>query len=187
MQTRHSRLKGISLRVPFRLLALSGALIVGATTASAQVDSPDVDGSWAWQERAVLVLPGPAAQFAFQIPESEGPVMRIYCESEGLLTISQSGDTFTGTATQSSSCRTQGGQAVGVVPFPPGFEFSGSISGQSIRINTADLILGISCDYRGSLQVDGGLAITLKAAGNCDSPFPFKPNTDHNTLAAWRL
>jgi hypothetical protein len=135
----------------------------------------DLSGSWSWQEEVLIKLPSELAMAIFGISESEGPVMNLTCHSWGALTLVQNGATFTGTATQTSSCETQGGQTANTPPFPPGFSLEGHITGRAVRFN-ADVGEGFYCPYTGTLTVDGGRATHLNATGRCDVPAPVHPN-----------
>ena len=143
---------------------------------SADGPVPDVSGDWTWNELVILTAPGDvvAALFGVQV---EAPVMHVTCQAGGDLTLQQNGISFTGSASQGWSCVTQGGQPAATAPFPPAFDVTGSIVGQSVRF-TADLGQGFSCSYIGSLRVDSGVATEINSTGGCDVPAPFHPNMD---------
>jgi len=136
---------------------------------------PNVEGAWRWEERTFIVLPGEIAMPFFGVANSEGPVMILFCVSQGDMTLTQNGNDFSGFATQSSWCRTLGGQSAATPPFPPGFGVSGTIQGHRVSFS-ADVGGGIDCAYNGVVQAWLGDAFAVNASGGCDVPAPFKPN-----------
>jgi hypothetical protein len=101
--------------------------------------------------------------------------MTLRCVSSGDATLTQTGNDFSGFATQSSSCETSGGQLAATPPFPPGFGISGTINGRHVAFS-ADVGNGIECSYRGAVRTWLGEAVAIDATGDCDVPAPFKPN-----------
>ena len=165
----------------FVTVAIASALLVAITSlhpvvASTHRTVPDVSGSWSWNELVVLTAPG-AAVAAFFGVVIEGPVMHVRCETWGELAIQQTGASFSGLTDQQWACVTAGGQAALTAPFPPAFAISGSISGHAVEF-IADVGQGVSCSYRGSLSVAGGVATSINTTGGCDVPAPFHPNMD---------
>jgi hypothetical protein len=143
---------------------------------SADGTVPDVSGDWTWSELVILTAPGDvvAALFSVQV---EAPVMHVTCQTGGDLTLQQNGSSFSGSASQAWSCVTHGGQPAATAPFPPAFDVTGSIVGQSVQF-TADLGQGFTCSYVGSLRANGGVAIAINSTGGCDVPAPFHPTLD---------
>ena len=80
-----------------------------ATLPTSQSAEPaNLAGPWEWTHSTVFVLPAGVAA-AVLPPQGAahvtGPVAHIDCTVSGTMFITQSGSTFSGTATQSSSCR----------------------------------------------------------------------------------
>jgi hypothetical protein len=88
--------------------------------------------------------------------------------------MAQSGGDFSGFATQSSWCKTRGGQSAATPPFPPSFGVSGTIHGHVVSFST-DVGGGIDCSYRGVVRERSGEAVAVTASGGCDVPAPFEP------------
>lgn len=127
----------------------------------------DVAGAWEWSETTVLALRAPAVAL-FGIA-AEGPVTHLECQSSGLLSIAQNGATFSGVASQSSTCTTRDGHTFDPAPiFPAAWTMAGEIAGRSI-----DFVVqagGFPCSYRGSAQVRSGAVASLHANGSCAVP-----------------
>lgn len=181
---RFTKLCGNPLKVPrFVTLCVIGLTLAGVPAASAKHGrglglgawSANVEGTWRWEERTLVVLPGEIAMLVFGVASSEGPVMILFCVSRGDMTLTQSGDDFSGFATQSSWCRTAGGQSAATTPFPPGFGVSGRIQGHRISFS-ADVGSGIDCSYSGVVHAWLGDAFAVNASGGCVVPAPFEPN-----------
>lgn len=138
----------------------------------------DLSGAWDWYETGHLNLSLEAAALFGVTPE--GPRTQIRCESGGTMTIVQSGDTFTGTATQSSLCESNGGQVFVPAPFPPALDIiGGRISGRHV-----EFLFGagpIPCPYKASARMEGGSVVALVGSGKCivpghpQSPLPVPP------------
>ena len=139
----------------------------------------DLSGPWLWEEDILVVLPGEVVMDVFGVAESEGPVMILRCQTWGDMTLTQSGNSFDGLATQSSSCTTRGGQPAMHPPFPPGFGVSGSIYGRFVSFS-ADVGDGIDCSYHGIVRVRFGQTEAVNATGGCDVPAPFEPNVSRS-------
>jgi hypothetical protein len=133
--------------------------------------SYDISGDWLWSESNIITVPGYVSGFIGI--EEEGPTLHLLCEVTGTLDVTQSGNSFTGEATQTGECFSQGGQGP-VFPFPPTLHPEGSLGpGRSFFIDFGD------CEYNGHLSVDPetGEVIAISATGNCAevfSPASFK-------------
>lgn len=151
------------------------AVLGGSSNAQAPVD---ISGAWDWHETGRVNLTVEAATMFGVTPE--GPRTHITCESGGTLTIVQTGDTFTGFATQSSLCESNGGQVFVPAPFPPALDVvDGRINGRHI-----EFVFGagpIPCPYKASARVEGGAVAALVGTGRCivpghpQSPLPVPP------------
>ena len=142
---------------------------------------PFIGGSWEFEE-TVWVLQPSELNPVIGAPPSETPMTQVVCESTGTFEIDQDGATFDGTATQSVVCHVDG-----VAFVPPEFAFNpdftidqGILRGRSIWFETGHS-LNI-CDNRGSIRVEEGVAVEIKAVGDC--PVPFSPGEQH---ARWTL
>jgi hypothetical protein len=133
----------------------------------AQAAAPDVSGEWSWNEHGRYILSEAAAALFGVAPE--GPRTILDCESGGTLTIVQSGTTFAGTATQTSSCETSGGQVAASPPFPPELDIiDGTIQGR--RISFTFGAGPIPCPYTATVAVEGGQALAMDGTGRCIPP-----------------
>lgn len=152
---------------------------IAAAKATVAAGAPiDLSGAWDWHETGHLNLPLEAAALFGVTPE--GPRTQIRCESGGTMTIVQSGDTFTGTATQSSLCESNGGQVFVPAPFPPALDIvGGRISGRHV-----EFLFGagpIPCPYKASTRMEAGSVVALVGSGKCivpghpQSPLPVPP------------
>jgi len=143
----------------------------GANEASAMPPGPpDLAGNWDWSETTNIRLTPPAAAIFGLAPE--GPITRLECTSSGELSLTQNGDEFAGSATQSSSCRTGDGVVFDPFPiFPDSWALEGHLAGRSISFTIATG--GFPCHYRGSATVSGGIAEALRATGSCEVPKEF--------------
>jgi hypothetical protein len=168
------------LRIAPSLLLVLGAVSVSA--GPARKATPDISGQWQWDEQVVVVGPGEFLMGAFQIPESEGPVMQLNCETSGTLDVIQNGASFSGSTDQDVLCTTKGGQASTNTPFPPFFTVEGSITGRSIHFEGPT-----GCTYHGSLVVENGVVKEINATGKCDVPIDVQPLVVENTYHATRL
>jgi hypothetical protein len=103
----------------------------------------------------------------------EGPMTHIRCESGGELTLlMQTESAFTGSATQSSVCRTQGG--VVFTPFPATLVVeNGRILSHSFRFDLTSG--GVSCPQQGGIRVRDGQAVELRGTGDCRLPDELLP------------
>jgi hypothetical protein len=160
---------------------LVGPAAVGASS-HAQSGPPDVGGTWTWNSHEQLTVPPFVAQLIFGI-QPEGPVTRIRCDTTGTLTLSQSGATFAGSATQQAVCETGKGHVFVPPPaaVPPTMDVvEGRINGHSIEfVFTGGLL---SCPYNGVItSFANGTATGLRATGRCivpgdpRSPVPLDP------------
>ena len=125
-----------------------------------------LSGSWDWSETTVLQLTPPAAGLFGLAPE--GPVTHVECESAGELTLTQAGSSFSGQATQSSSCTTKGSVTIDPALFPPGWTVEGELTAQALSFTVDTGIF--PCHYRGSVRVDDGEVSELTATGACEVP-----------------
>ncbi len=179
------------MRTRFLLSALAAALLTGCTGDHpvAPPDAPslaqggaalDISGVWNYVEETFLVL------------KPEGEVLHLRCVSpDGVLTIDQTGSTFTGTLVHpTGSCMTKDGQVV-----PPPWELpyeavlSGRITGRALHIDQFDAPPAppVHCPKNGTIRVSGGEAVGLTTVGRCDLSFlPFRPATATNSGTATR-
>ena len=160
------------------------ALATGRAAATIDPQSEDIDvategvfssyeisGDWVWSESNVIMVPGYVSGFLGI--EQEGPTLHLDCEVAGTLVITQTGNTYTGEATQSGECFSQGGQGP-IFPFLPTLHPTGEIGpGKSFFIDFGD------CEYNGHLSVDPQTreVLAMSATGNCAeifSPASFK-------------
>jgi hypothetical protein len=85
------------------------------------------------------------------------------------MTLTQSGSSFSGTATQASECRTRGGQVFSPPVFPPILDVAeGTIEGRSVH-----MLFGagdINCPYHATISMEGGQAVSLNGSGRCIEP-----------------
>lgn len=137
----------------------------------------DISGDWEWRETLLLVL-RPDAAIAFFGITPEGKHTRVTCNSGGTMNIVQTGQTFSGSATQTSECTTRGGQAFD--PFPPTLPvLNGEIRGHTMRFQFSDG--PIPNFYRASARVENGVAVALNGnartivPGHPQSPLPVPP------------
>jgi hypothetical protein len=133
------------------------------TTASSSVQDAAIDlgGTWTWTETVTTIFPPLIAEILGITPE--GPVTHATCYDNGTLTLAQSGNTFDGTATQTSTCTTNGGQQY-TPPFPPTLDvLDGRIDGSSIDFSFSD-----GCPYHGTVSLEGGIAVQIGGTGKCE-------------------
>jgi hypothetical protein len=166
----------------------SGAAQPAALSKAARVG---VDGVWNYREDTVLLFPGELAPAFGLAPE--GPLLRLYCSSpDGVLTLSQTGSTVTGTLEHpTSSCRTKGGQAA---PPPWGLPYraslTGRITGRALHLEQRDepAVPGaVVCRKLGTIQVAGGTAVRLRTVGRCDlSALGVRPAVATNSATGTR-
>lgn len=96
----------------------------------------DVRGTWLWTEEALFSVAAPLTSVFFGI-QPEGPITHFTCHESGTMTLTQSGSSFSGTATQDSECRTRGGQVFSPPVFPPILDVAeGTIEGRSAPPST---------------------------------------------------
>lgn len=118
----------------------------------------DVGGSWVWREGVVSIMPREIAPFLGIEPE--GTVTHVRCTNHGTLTLAQDGSTVTGAATQTSACRTRGGQQFS--PFPPVLTVTdGRIAGRSLHFSFG------GCPYHAVARLVDGVAVELTGGGTC--------------------
>ena len=143
----------------------------GASAATAAVAAPavDVSGSWVWREEVILQLPEEFALEAFGV-QPEGPVTIGRCVNTGIMELAQDGSTFSGTATQNSTCVSRGGQQFSPPAFSPVLDVrEGEIRGRSLRV-----VFGagdVPCLYHAQIaDIEDGTAVRLRGAGRCIPP-----------------
>jgi hypothetical protein len=143
---------------PARVVAPADIRGVGAPLASVAAGVIDVGGAWSWHEEVVSIMP---REIALLIGlEPEGNVTHVTCTDFGAMTLAQTGATFTGTATQTSLCRTRGGQQFS--PFPPELAITdGRIAGRSLHFDFG------GCAYHAVAAPAGGVAVRLEGTGIC--------------------
>jgi hypothetical protein len=159
----------------------------GATTAAANA-SYSIHGVWRYVEETALTLPGEFALAMGVAPE--GPVLHVACSSpQGVLSIVQTGQTFTGTLVHpSSSCTTRGGQAI-PAPWPLPYEatIAGRLTGRALHIDQSDVVGPVQCPKSGTLTVEAGAVVELTTTGRCDlSSIPARPAVATNAATATR-
>ena len=135
--------------------------------AAAPASTPvNIAGTWTWQQTTMFeALPFTAKEILGIEPE--GPVTRVTCESGGTMFLTQSGASFSGSATQASTCRTQGGVVFNPVPvpFPPAPPVeNGTIQGHNFRFDFS------GCPQTGAIRVANAYAVELRGTGDCSLP-----------------
>lgn len=141
--------------------APSGDRFSKTALASAQGASIDLSGTWSWSETVTTIIPPLIAGIIGIVPE--GPVTSATCYDSGTFSLVQTGNTFAGTATQTTACITKGGQQY-AAPFPPTLDIlDGHIRGQSI-----DFLFGEGCPYRGTISLSEGVAVQIGGTGKCE-------------------
>jgi hypothetical protein len=127
---------------------------------AAQGAAIDLGGTWNWSETVTTIFP-PLIAGIIGI-EPEGLVTHATCYDNGTLTLVQTDNTFVGTATQTSTCTTNGGQRY-TPPFPPTLDIlDGRIDGRSIDFSFSE-----GCPYQGTVSLDGGIAVQIVGTGKC--------------------
>jgi hypothetical protein len=164
-----------------------------ASLAVAASSVPDVSGAWVWAAAGQLTVPASVVQRLFGI-EPEGPITHLRCESSGTMQLSQTGATFSGSATRTAvTCETGRGHvfAPPVMAFPNSLPVAdGVITGRAIHFLIGS-VAGLGCPHNGAItSLDSGIATTLRASGRCiipghpQSPAPVDPpplGTSHDT------
>jgi hypothetical protein len=140
------------------LVAPAAVHDAGGSGAALAAGAVDVSGSWNWREEVVSVMP---REIALLIGlEPEGRVTHVTCTDFGTMTLVQTGSTVTGTATQTSVCRTRGGQQFS--PFPPELAITdGRLAGRSLHFDFS------GCAYHAVATLAGGVAVRLEGTGIC--------------------
>jgi hypothetical protein len=169
--------------------ASPGPSLAGPSLAAASADA-DISGAWNWREVVVLNLNEFAATVFFGI-QPEGPQTHVRCNDSGTMTLVQTGASFTGTALQTATCETQGGQVFTPPVFPPVVDIAeGSIRGRSMHFlfGAGD----VPCPYRAEIaDVQAGVAVRLTGGGKCitpghpQSPLPFDPPGASSPTVIW--
>jgi hypothetical protein len=170
----------------------TAAATAGPASAASAVSTPDVNGTWNWSEEVTLALPewlGPVFGFA-----PEGPITHMRCQDSGVMTITQTGASFSGTATQVSTCQTRGGQVFAPAVFPPALEIAdGHIEGRSVHMLFGPPPTEVPAPYVGSItQIVGGVATEMRGTGlaivpgHPKSPLFFDPPAPPTKTIDWQ-
>lgn len=132
---------------------------------SGAAEEINLTGSWTWQETVESAIPPFIVELMGQGIVPEGEVTYLTCKGGGEMRLVQTGGTFEGTATQSGSCVTEGGQGPFWPPsFPPLLEVTnGVISGKDISWAFNN------CAYTAMVVGSGN---RLVGKGACDIPLP---------------
>ena len=174
-------------------LAPAGPTLSQSSAAtSAQTAPIGVAGTWRYSEDTFLVFAGELA--ALIGLASEGPTLQLHCSSpDGVLTIVQTGSTFTGTLVHpTGTCRTQSGQ---IAPTPWALPYrgtlSGRVTGRALQFDQVDdppdPAGPVTCPKNGTIQVVGGVAVQLETVGRCDlSVLPLRPAMATNSATGTR-
>src|SRR5207249_2378430 len=92
----------------------------------------DISGTWLWREDVIFSVAAPLTGVFFGI-QPEGPITHFRCHETGTMTLTQSGSSFSGTASQASECRTRGGQVFSPPVFPSSLDVAeGRVEGRSV-------------------------------------------------------
>lgn len=152
-----------------------------AAGANAQIAAtPDIGGTWNYSETVFLVLK----------PEDE--VLHLSCSSpDGVLTITQTGSSFTGTLTHpTGTCVTKDGISLPTPwPLPYHATLSGRITGKALQIDQYDAppSAPVHCPKSGTIRLENGNAVELTTKGRCDlRGTPFRPAMATNEGTAVR-
>jgi hypothetical protein len=150
---------------PARLVAPAAVRGTGRPLTSVASGTVDVSGAWQWREEVVSLMPREIALLIGLTPE--GTVTHVTCTDQGTMTLVQTGSTFTGAVTQTSLCRTRGGQEFSA--FPPELAVTdGRVEGRSLRFSFG------GCPYHAVATLAGdGVAVQLKGTGVC--PVELRP------------
>jgi len=123
----------------------------------------------------VAQIPEAFALEAFGV-QPEGPITFARCVNSGIMELEQSGDSFSGTATQAAACVTRGGVEFSPPAFSPTLDVrDGEIHGLAIKV-----VFGagdVPCLYHATVaeSVDG-IATRLRGGGRCIPPgHPLSP------------
>ena len=137
----------------------------GQLTTSGAAREIDVTGGWTWQETVESAIPPFIVELIGQGIVPEGEITYLTCKGGGEMTLVQSGGTFEGTATQSGSCVTDGGQG----PFwPPSFPHVLEVANGVISGNDVSWTFN-NCAYTAKVVGSGD---NLVGRGACDIPLP---------------
>lgn len=135
---------------------------------------PDIGGAWHWSRVEKLTLPDWVAEGIAGI-QPEGPITIARCEASGTMMLDQTGATFTGLETKTSSiCTTGGRQDVPPQQFVPPDAFlpvtvSGRIHGRSLRLLLDGVI--VDCEYHVVIpHIQDGVAQAMSGGGPCVVP-----------------
>ena len=151
---------------PTAVDARPGALPLAARSAAA---SPvDLSGTWVWSEEVILQVPLEFAPLFNVLPE--GPVTRGRCVNSGVMELVQDGASFSGTATQTATCVSRGGQVFS----PPVFTSTLDVRDGEIRGRSLRMVFGagdVPCLYHATItEIVDDTATGLRGGGRCIPP-----------------
>ena len=128
-----------------------------------------IDGAWNWTRVVRLTAPPWVAQQIFGIVP-EGPVTHIRCESTGLMTLNQTNESFSGSAsTNTNDCETNGAQ-IFTGTLPAVLITDGQVTGRRVEFMWVEDGM-LFCPHHGVASgADGGLANQLDGTGRCIVP-----------------
>lgn len=161
------------LVLPIAIL-LTGALLPGSLAKPGVAKEPepaerssargqDLTGSWAYEGTERSGIPPFIVEALGLMPEGE--ITYLTCDTEGEMTLVQTGETFEGTATQIVSCMTDGGQG----PFwPPSFPPEFAVTNGVISGKYATFAFG-TCNFTAKIVGSGD---KLTGEGPCPIPLP---------------
>lgn len=123
----------------------------------------DLTSRWTWNGTTESGIPPFIVEMIGLRPEGE--ITYLTCEDSGTMDLVQTGYTFEGTATQTLSCVTRGGQGPFSPPaFPPTFTVTnGFISGKYTSFDFG------TCSFAAKV---GGSGTKLRGEGVCELPLP---------------
>ena len=173
--------------------AMASSAVPTAPSAILASSDFDVSGSWNWSGTGHLTVPSSDVERLLGILP-EGPITHLRCESTGTMELSQTGPTFSGLATRSTTrCETGGGRVLELptATFPNTLPVvDGLITGRAVHF-LLGAVAGLGCPHNGAIQdVVEGVATELRATGRCiipghpQSPVPRDPppgGTSHDT------
>lgn len=140
-----------------------------SATPSAIASTPiDISGTWTWSNEEIVKFPPFVAAMLGIAPE--GPNTHARCESEGDMTLNQTGSTFAGQAIKTfNQCVTKGGQ-VFQQPSSQLFVQDGAIQGNNLSFSFASATVR-PCPHSATASgPPGGVAVSLTGTGHCYLP-----------------
>ena len=129
----------------------------------------DISGQWNWTREEYLTFPAWVAPIIFGVLP-EGPTTTARCSLTGVMTVIQTGTTFTGSyGATTSSCVTKGGQQFSLVLDPPE-PITRRIAGKSVRFEIDGIM--VDCVHHGVItEEQGGVAARIRgSSGRCIIP-----------------